>query len=136
VDNERTDFPEQLSAKRYYTEHVRISTDEGADNEPVRADINEKLRRGWRLVSMTPGPSMDSVELVWNISEGWARVQRDLVRADTASHEAVVEVAEKVRANDAVGSGGSVGDGFVRAVGVSGGGFASPVCAVAPHCVK
>ena len=70
MDDEQTDFPEQVSAGRYYTEHVRISTDEGADNELVRANINEKLRRGWRLVSMTPGPSMDSVELVWNISEG------------------------------------------------------------------
>lgn len=70
MDDERTDLPEQISAKRYHTEHVRISTDEGADNELVRADINEKLRRGWRLVSMTPGPGMDCVELVWNISEG------------------------------------------------------------------
>jgi hypothetical protein len=41
-----------------------------------------------------------------------------------------VEVAEKVRVNDAVDGGDSVGDGLVRAVGVSGGGFASLVGAV------
>jgi hypothetical protein len=40
--------------------------DEGGDNELLRAAANEKLRRGWRLVSMTKDPGGDSVELVWD----------------------------------------------------------------------
>jgi hypothetical protein len=68
VDNEQTHLSNRSSAERYYTEHVRISTDEGANNELVRANINEKLQRGWRLVSMIPGPGAGDVELMWNTS--------------------------------------------------------------------
>jgi hypothetical protein len=70
VDNEHTEFSNRSSAERYYTEHLQISTDEGADNELVRADINETLQRGWRLVRLTPGPGVDTVELVWDTSGG------------------------------------------------------------------
>ena len=69
MDNEQTNFSNRSSAERYYTELVRISTDGGADNELVRADINEKLKRGWRLVMLTPGPGVDTVELVWDTVE-------------------------------------------------------------------
>ena len=69
MDNEQTNFSNRSSAERYYTELVRISTDGGADNELVRADINEKLKRGWRLVMLTPGPGVDTVELVWDSVE-------------------------------------------------------------------
>jgi hypothetical protein len=68
VDDEQTTLPNRPPAERYYTEHVRISSDEGADNELLRADANEKLRRGWRLVSITKDPSENSVELVWDTS--------------------------------------------------------------------
>jgi hypothetical protein len=63
VDNERTNFPNRLSAEPHYTKHVRMSTDEGADKETVRTDINEKLQRGWRLVSMVPGIGSGSTAL-------------------------------------------------------------------------
>ena len=69
MDNEQTNFSNRSSAERYYAELVRISTDGGADNELVRADINEKLKRGWRLVMLTPGPGVDTVELVWDTVE-------------------------------------------------------------------
>ena len=42
MDNEQTQFSNRFSTKRYYTEHVRISTDEGTENELVPAYINEK----------------------------------------------------------------------------------------------
>jgi len=41
----------------------QTSTDEGADKEAVRTDINEKLQRGWRLVSMVPGIGSASTAL-------------------------------------------------------------------------
>jgi hypothetical protein len=66
VADEQTTLPNRPPAERYYTEHVRISPDEGSDNELLRADANEKLRRGWRLVSMIKDPNEDSVELVWD----------------------------------------------------------------------
>ena len=69
VADEQRNFSDQPPAERYYTEQVQISPDEGADNELLRADVNEKLRRGWRLVGMTKGPSGDSVELVWDTAE-------------------------------------------------------------------
>ena len=65
---DQRNFSNRPSAERYYTEHVQISTDEGADNELLRADANEKLRWGWRLVSMTKDPSGDSIEFVWDTS--------------------------------------------------------------------
>jgi hypothetical protein len=68
VGDEQTTLPNRPPAERYYTEHVRICSDEGADNELLRADANEKLRRGWRLVSITKDPSENSVELVWDTS--------------------------------------------------------------------
>jgi hypothetical protein len=68
VADEQTNLPNRSPAERYYTEHVRISPDEGGDNELLRADANEKLRRGWRLVSMTKDQGEDSVELVWDTS--------------------------------------------------------------------
>ena len=67
--DEQTTLPNRPPAERYYTEHVRISPDEGSDNELLRADANEKLRRGRRLVGMTKDPSGDSVELVWDTAE-------------------------------------------------------------------
>jgi hypothetical protein len=51
-----------------------VPTDEDADNELVQADITEKIRektqRGWRLVMLTPGPGVDTVELKWDTSGG------------------------------------------------------------------
>jgi hypothetical protein len=85
VDNDGTEFAERapverydveyvranrLSAKRYYTERLRIRTDEGADNGPARAAIDDKLRQGWKLVGAIPGPEAGSVELTWLITEG------------------------------------------------------------------
>ena len=65
---EQTTLPNRPPAEHYYTELVRISPHEGADNELLRADANEKLRRGWKLVSMTKDPSEDSIGLVWDTS--------------------------------------------------------------------
>ncbi len=62
--DEQTTLPNRPPAERYYTEHVRISPHEGADNELLRADANEKLQWGWRLVSVAKDPSGESVELV------------------------------------------------------------------------
>ncbi len=58
----------QPPSERYYTEHVRIYLDEGSDNEVLRARMNQKLQRGWRLVSMIKEPSGDSVKLEWDTS--------------------------------------------------------------------
>jgi hypothetical protein len=66
VADEQTNISDRPSAERYYTEHVRISPNDDGDNELLRADVNEKLRWGWRLVSMIKDPSGDSVELVWD----------------------------------------------------------------------
>ena len=66
VADEQTRFSDRTPAERYYTEQVRISPNKGADNELLRADANEKLQRGWRLVSVAKDPSGDSVELVWD----------------------------------------------------------------------
>jgi hypothetical protein len=56
------------------------------------------------------------------------RWDRDsFVREETAKHEAVLGVADRVFVSGAVGSCDSVGDGFVRTVGVPWGGFASSV---------
>ena len=57
---------DQPQPERYYIEYVEIYTDEAAANEPLREAINEKLRRGWRMVSMSRDPSGDYVELVWD----------------------------------------------------------------------
>ncbi len=66
-------LPEQDSGQpkpeRYYIEYVEVSTDEAAAYEPLRRAINEKLRRGWRLVRVSRDPSGDGVELVWDTSE-------------------------------------------------------------------
>ena len=48
---------------------MQISPNKGADNELLRADVNEKLGRGWRLVGMAKNQSGDSVELVWDTAE-------------------------------------------------------------------
>jgi len=69
VADEQTSFSDRTPAERYYTEHVRISPNKGADNELLRADANEKLGRGWRLVGMAKDQSGDSVELVWDTAE-------------------------------------------------------------------
>ena len=66
MTDEQTNISDRPSAERYYTEHVRISPNDDGDNELLRADVNEKLRWGWRLVSMIKDPSGDSVELVWD----------------------------------------------------------------------
>ena len=68
VADEQTNLPDRPPAERYYTEHVQISLDEGGDNELLRANVNEKLRWGWRLVSMIKDSGGDSVELVWDTS--------------------------------------------------------------------
>ena len=60
----------RLPAKRYYTERLRIRTDERADNGPARAAIADKLRRGWKLVGAIPGPEAGSVEVTWLTIEG------------------------------------------------------------------
>jgi hypothetical protein len=74
VDNEQTNFSSWSSDERYYTEHLQVPTDEGTDNELVQADITEKIRektqRGWRLVMLTQGPGVDTVELKWDTSGG------------------------------------------------------------------
>ena len=68
VADEQTSFSDRTPAERYYTEQVRISPNKGADNKLLRADANEKLQRGWRLVNMLKDPGGDSVELVWDPS--------------------------------------------------------------------
>jgi hypothetical protein len=68
VADEQTIFSDRPPTEHYYTEHVRISPDEGGDNELLRANANEKLRWGWDLVSMTKDPGEASVELVWDTS--------------------------------------------------------------------
>jgi hypothetical protein len=69
VADEQTNFSNRTPTERYYTEQVQISSNKGADNELLRADANEKLGRGWRLVGMAKDPSGDSVELVWDTAE-------------------------------------------------------------------
>lgn len=69
VADEQTNFSDRTPTERYYTEQVQISPNKGANNELVRADANEKLGRGWRLVGITRDPSGDSVELVWDTAE-------------------------------------------------------------------
>ena len=66
--DEQTNFYNRPPAERYYTERVQISSDEGVDNELLRADANEKLQRGWKMDGMTREPDGDSVELVWDTS--------------------------------------------------------------------
>ncbi len=48
--HQRSDRPER---ERYYIEYIEVSTDEAAANEALREAISEKLRRGWKLVSLT-----------------------------------------------------------------------------------
>ena len=67
ADDQR-DRPERLPSECYCTEQVRISTAEGHDNALLRAALNERLRRGWKLVSMIRAPSGDGVELTWDTS--------------------------------------------------------------------
>ena len=52
-----------LPAKSCYIERVRIRTGEAADNGPARAAMDEKQRRGWRLVGVIQGPGTGSFEL-------------------------------------------------------------------------
>lgn len=66
--DEQTNFSNRPPAERYHTEDVRISSNAGADNVLLRAAINQKLQRGWRLVSMTRDSGGDSVMLVWDTS--------------------------------------------------------------------
>ena len=67
--DEQTNISDRPSAERYYTEHVRISTnDEGAYDELLIADAFQKLQRGWRLISITRDSDGDGVELVWDTS--------------------------------------------------------------------
>lgn len=66
--DERSRHPDGPPTERYYTEHVQASPDRDADNELLRANINEKQRREWRLVSMMIDPDGESVELVWDTS--------------------------------------------------------------------
>ena len=71
VDDKRT-RPNRPPVEGHYTEHVRISLDEGSDNELLRETITQKLGRGWRLVSMIKDPSGDSVRLEWDTSEAYS----------------------------------------------------------------
>ena len=67
--DEQTNLPNGSPAERYYTEHVRISTNhEGAYDELLLADAFQKLQRGWRLISITRDSDGDSVELAWDTS--------------------------------------------------------------------
>ena len=50
LPQQRSDRPE---LERYHIEYVEVATDEAAANEPLRKAISEKLRRGWKLVSLT-----------------------------------------------------------------------------------
>jgi hypothetical protein len=58
--------PAFVPIERYYTEHVQISSNEGADNRLLRANARREATVGWSLVSMTRDLSGDSVQLVWN----------------------------------------------------------------------
>jgi hypothetical protein len=69
VADEHTNHSDRTPTEHFYTEQVQISSNEGADNELLRADANEKLGRGWRLVGMAKDQSGDSVELVWDTAE-------------------------------------------------------------------
>ena len=55
----------------------------------------------------------------------WSR--DSFVREETAKREAVLRVADRLVVSGAVGSCDSVGDGFVRTVGIPYFGFASPI---------
>jgi hypothetical protein len=85
VDSERTNPSGRVAAEGLYTEHVRtarlpaqsyhiervrIRTGEGADNGSARAAIDDKQRRGWRLVGVIPGSSAGSFELTWKKTSG------------------------------------------------------------------
>ena len=48
-----------------YIERVRVSGRDVASYEPLRQALNEKIRRGWLLLSMVKDPAGDSVELEW-----------------------------------------------------------------------
>ena len=68
MPNDQRNLSEQPTAETYITTYVEMSLEEGADNELLRAALNEKLRRGWKLVSMIRAPSGDGVELTWDTS--------------------------------------------------------------------
>jgi hypothetical protein len=69
VADKQTTLPNRSPAERYYTEYVRISSnDESAYDELLIADAFQKLQRGWRLISITRDSGGDSVELVWDTS--------------------------------------------------------------------
>lgn len=52
-----------------YVEHVRVSDGDPASYESLRQTINEKTRRGWKLISMVKDPAGRSVELVWEVGD-------------------------------------------------------------------
>ena len=62
-------FSNQPPAERCYIEHVQISLDDDGEYALLREAITQKLRRGWRLVSMIKDPSGDCVRLEWDASE-------------------------------------------------------------------
>ena len=85
MDKERTDLPDLVpvqrhsagcvranrsSAERHYIERLRIRTEEGADNGLARAAIEDKLRRGWKLVGAIPGPGAGIAEPTWLTTGG------------------------------------------------------------------
>ncbi len=62
LQQQSSDWPEP---ERYYIEYVEVSPDEAATNEPLREAISEKLRRGWKLVSLTVDRSSGVAVLTW-----------------------------------------------------------------------
>ncbi len=52
--------------ERYYTEHVRLPADKEAAREILRAVINERSSRGWKLISALKEPSGDALRLEWD----------------------------------------------------------------------
>ena len=59
---------EESEPERYYLEYVEVSTDEAAANEPLRRAVDEKLQRGWKLVSLTVDRSGGVATLTWDTS--------------------------------------------------------------------
>ena len=59
---------ERPEPQRYYIEYVEVSTDKAAANEALRKAMNEKLRRDWKLVSLTVEHGGRVARLTWDTS--------------------------------------------------------------------
>jgi hypothetical protein len=60
--------PERPEHERYRNEFLRLPSDEVSSQVILRGVIDERLGRGWRLVSAIKEPGYDTVLLVWDTS--------------------------------------------------------------------